>query len=74
MDYLTVIVGEGHPVEVNSGPAGRLRSLHLFLQSYLQYPKGLVFSTTPCAELSEERHASSPSTSPGLPRKVRFSA
>ena len=74
MDYLAVIAGKGHPVEVNSGPAGRLRSLHLFLQSYLHNPKGLVFSTTPYDELSEERPASSPSTSPGLPRKVRFSA
>ncbi len=34
VDYLAVLNGKIHPVEVKSGPTGSLRSLHLFLASY----------------------------------------
>jgi len=34
-------------VEVKSGAAGRLRSLHLALQTYPNCPGGLVFSSAP---------------------------
>jgi len=55
VDYLAIIDGKIHPVEVKSGPSGRLKSLHLFLKTYQNCPKGIVFSTGPYGELAEER-------------------
>ena len=43
------------PIEVKSGSAGRLRSLHLLLKSYLNCPFGLVFSSAPYSELPEQK-------------------
>lgn len=54
VDYLAVINGRIHPIEVKSGSSGRLKSLHLFLQSYQNCPKGIVFSTRPYADLPEK--------------------
>lgn len=42
VDYLIVREGIIYPVEVKSGAGGRLKSLHLLLQSYPNCPKGLV--------------------------------
>jgi predicted AAA+ superfamily ATPase len=53
VDYVAVIDGRIHPVEVKSGSAGRLKSLHLFLQTYRKSSKGIVFSARPYAELPE---------------------
>jgi predicted AAA+ superfamily ATPase len=53
VDYVAVIDGRIHPVEVKSGAAGRLKSLHLFLQTYRKSSKGIVFSARPYAELPE---------------------
>ena len=50
VDYLAAVNGEVLPVEVKSGPAGRLRSLHLLLGTYPNCPRGLVFSSAPYAE------------------------
>jgi len=54
VDYLAVIKNRIHPVEVKSGPAGRLKSLHLFLQTYKNSGPGLIFSDTTYAELPEQ--------------------
>jgi len=39
---------------VKSGPAGRLRSLHILLREYPQCAPGLVLSEAPYAELPEQ--------------------
>jgi predicted AAA+ superfamily ATPase len=55
VDYLAIIDGKTYPIEVKSGPSGRLKSLHIFLKTYQNCPKGIVFSTGPYGELAEER-------------------
>ncbi|MFH1674816.1 MAG: AAA family ATPase [Pseudomonadota bacterium] len=54
VDYVAVIGGKIHPVEVKSGAVGRLKSLHLFLNTYENCFKGIVFSTRPYAELPDQ--------------------
>jgi len=49
-----LIDGRIHPVEVKSGASGRLKSLHLFLETYQNTPKGIVLSTRPYAQLAEK--------------------
>jgi predicted AAA+ superfamily ATPase len=55
VDYLAVLNGKIHPVEVKSGASGSLRSLHLFLASYPECGKALVFSDRPYADLPEQK-------------------
>ncbi len=59
VDYVAVTDGQIRPVEVKSGPSGRLRSLlrslHLFLQTYPDCPGGVVLSAQPYAEMPEKR-------------------
>jgi hypothetical protein len=55
VDYLVVRAGKILPVEVKSGEAGALRSLHLFLQNYPHCPAGVVLSSRPPARLAEQR-------------------
>jgi predicted AAA+ superfamily ATPase len=55
VDYLAIVDGEIVPIEVKSGPAGRLRSLHMLLQNYPNCPRGLVFSSAPYAEDRKRR-------------------
>jgi len=54
VDYLVASGGRPVPIEVKSGPAGRLRSLHLLLTEYPQSAPGLVLSEGPYAELPEQ--------------------
>jgi len=54
-DHLIVKEGRIHPVEIKSGSAGRLRSLHALLSSYPDCPCGYVLSTGPCAKRDEQR-------------------
>lgn len=54
VDYLAVINGRIHPVEVKSGASGSLKSLHLFLDTYKNSGKGIVFSIRPYAYLPEK--------------------
>jgi len=54
VDYVVVIDGKTHPVEVKSGASGRLKSLHLFLKKYKNSPRGIVFSIRPYAEPAEK--------------------
>lgn len=55
VDYLTVRDGNIYPVEVKSGVGGRLKSLHLMLQTYPNCPKGLVLYSGPFQELAEQK-------------------
>jgi len=55
VDYLAVLNGRIHPVEVKSGVAGSLRSLHLFLATYPECGKAFVFSDRPYADLPEQK-------------------
>ena len=55
VDYLAVLNCKIHPVEVKSGATGSLRSLHLFLASYPECGKALVFSDRPYADLPEQK-------------------
>jgi predicted AAA+ superfamily ATPase len=55
VDYLVTIGGRLVPIEVKSGPAGKLRSLHVLLKQYPQCAPGLVLSEGPYAELPEQQ-------------------
>ncbi|MBI2344128.1 MAG: ATP-binding protein [Deltaproteobacteria bacterium] len=55
VDFLIVREGDIFPVEVKSGPAGRLRSLHLFFTTYPQCLKGFVLSEAPFSVLREQK-------------------
>ncbi len=55
VDYLSVREGRIYPVEVKSGAGGRLKSLHLLLQSYPNCPQGLVLYSGPWHELPEQK-------------------
>ena len=55
VDYLAVVGTTILPVEVKSGAAGRLRSMHVLLETYPNCPAGLVFSSAPYSELPEQR-------------------
>jgi predicted AAA+ superfamily ATPase len=54
IDYLIARAGDVRPVEVKSGPAGRLRSLHLLLREQPDCAPGIVLSEAPYAELPEQ--------------------
>lgn len=55
VDFLIAGADGVRPVEVKSGAAGRLRSMHLFLDTYPDCPSGLVFSCASYSELPEQR-------------------
>jgi len=55
VDFLAVLDGTIHPVEVKSGATGSLKSLHLFMETYRNCGNALVFSMRPFAELPEQR-------------------
>lgn len=55
VDYLAVLNGKIHPVEVKSGATGSLRSLHLFMATYPSCGKALVFSDRPYADLPGQK-------------------
>jgi uncharacterized protein len=55
VDFLITQDGRIRPVEVKGGAAGRLRSLHLLLQTYPHVADGYVFSCAPYAELPDQR-------------------
>ena len=54
VDYLVTIKNKVYPLEIKSGASGRLKSLHLCLDTYKSCPKGLVFSDRPYQELPEQ--------------------
>ena len=55
VDYLAVINGRIHPVEVKSGASGRLKSLHLFMDTYKKSGNGFVFSMQQYADMPEKK-------------------
>jgi uncharacterized protein len=55
VDYLTIQNGKIYPIEVKSGPGGKLKSLHIMLEKYPNCPKGLVLYSGPYKELLEQR-------------------
>jgi hypothetical protein len=50
-----VIDGAVYGVEVKSGAAGSLKSLHLLLKTFPNVVEGRVFQSGPYAELPEQR-------------------
>lgn len=55
VDYLAVMNGIIHPVEVKSGASGSLKSLHLFMASFPECGKALVFSDQQYSDLPEQK-------------------
>ncbi|MCK5915886.1 MAG: DUF4143 domain-containing protein, partial [Deltaproteobacteria bacterium] len=55
VDYLIENNGEIIPLEIKSGAAGRLKSLHLLLKSYPHIRQGYVLSQRPYSELPEQK-------------------
>ncbi len=55
VDYLIEHNGEIIPLEIKSGAAGRLKSLHLLLKSYPDISQGYVLSQRPYSELPEQK-------------------
>jgi predicted AAA+ superfamily ATPase len=55
VDYLIAVDGIIIPVEIKSGAAGRLTSLHILLKSYPNCTYGYVFSTRHYDELPEQK-------------------
>ena len=55
VDFLTVYDSEIYPVEVKSGPSGRLKSLHFFLKKYENCNGGWVLRDGPYEELPEQK-------------------
>jgi predicted AAA+ superfamily ATPase len=55
VDYLAVRDGKIYPLEVKSGSAGRLKSLHLCLETYPNCEQGWVLQDGPYRELPEQK-------------------
>lgn len=55
VDYLIEKGGKVHPVEVKSGPSGKLRSMHLFLATHPGSPNGYVLSGANFASLPGQK-------------------
>ena len=55
VDYLIDKNRKIYPIEVKSGPSGKLRSLHLFLSTYPDCPNGYVLSGANYASLPEQK-------------------
>ncbi len=55
LDYLISVEGELVPVEVKSGSAGKLKSLHLFLDKNPEVKWGYVFSDRNISQIQEQR-------------------
>lgn len=55
VDYLAVRDGKVYPIEVKGGPAGRLRSLHLCLETYPNCEQGWVLQDGPYRQLPEQK-------------------
>ena len=55
VDYLIDKNGKVCPVEVKSGPSGKLRSMHLFLATYPDIPTGYILSGANFASLPEQK-------------------
>ena len=54
VDYVAIVGSRVRPIEVKSGPSGRLRSMHLLLKEQPECGPGIVLSEAPYAELPEQ--------------------
>jgi predicted AAA+ superfamily ATPase len=54
VDYVAFVGARPRPIEVKSGPAGRLRSMHVLLREQPECGPGIVLSEAPYAELPEQ--------------------
>jgi predicted AAA+ superfamily ATPase len=55
VDFLMTEEGQILPVEVKSGPVGKLRSLHLFLTEHPKTPYGIVLNSGNIKQFEKER-------------------
>ena len=55
VDFMVALNGRALPIEVKSGAAGRLKSLHQFLKETQESPDAVVFSSAPFGEIPEQR-------------------
>jgi len=55
VDYLIVKNSKIYPVEIKSGPGGKLRSLHLLFQKHPNIEQGFVLSTAPYGKIPEQK-------------------
>lgn len=55
VDFLVVRKGRVQPIEVKSGAAGRLKSVHQLMKEYPSVEDAIVFSSAPFGELPEQR-------------------
>ena len=55
IDFMVALNGRAQPIEVKSGAAGRLKSLHQFLKETPEGPDAVVFSSAPFGEIPEQR-------------------
>ncbi|KPL10310.1 MAG: nuclease [Bacteroides sp. SM23_62] len=55
VDYIIALNNDILPLEVKSGVAGRLKSLHLLLKTYPNCSQGFVFSGTNYAKLPDQK-------------------
>jgi predicted AAA+ superfamily ATPase len=54
VDYIARVGNAARAIEVKSGPAGRLRSMHALLAQHPESAPGIVLSEAPFARLSEQ--------------------
>ncbi len=55
IDFMVALHGRAQPIEVKSGAAGRLKSLHQFLIETPASPDAVVLSSAPFGEIPEQR-------------------
>lgn len=55
LDFMVALDGRAQPIEVKSGAAGRLKSLHQFLKETPEAPDAVVFSSAPFGEIPAQR-------------------
>lgn len=55
VDFVITKQSKIYPIEVKSGSAGRLRSLHLLLETYSNCQNGIVFSTAEPSALKDKK-------------------
>ncbi len=55
IDYFIGVHGKSYPIEVKSGKAGSLKSMHMLLEKYPDCPLGLVFSTRIFEKLEDQK-------------------
>jgi uncharacterized protein len=55
VDYLIVKNNRVYPIEIKSGAAGKLRSMHLLLQKFPQIDQGFVLSSAPFGQLPDQK-------------------